>query len=100
MIAYRMKHLPTGLYFRPSTEVKITLGGHDHYVKTNLSKKGKIYSSKPTFNWIDPQFYNHVQFFNDKMIELLETGKSTFDGRWDRNSVYPFIEEDWIIEEL
>jgi len=36
---YRIKHKPTGLYFKPSK------GG------SNLSTKGKIYPSKPSLKW-------------------------------------------------
>lgn len=39
MIGYRIKHKPTGLYFKPSK------GG------SNLSAKGKIYTSLPSLKW-------------------------------------------------
>lgn len=36
--SYRLKHKPTGLYYKPAT-------GYD-WVKTNLSKTGKVYLTK------------------------------------------------------
>jgi hypothetical protein len=100
MICYRLKHIPTGLYYRPSAEVKLTIGGKYAYVKTNLSQKGKIYTSKPSLGWIDHGFYNHVQRMNDKMIELLADGKVSFDGRSDKHFLYPYVADEWVIEEV
>lgn len=61
MKCYRIKHLPTGLYYRPSSEVMIKCGDRKIYVKTNLSKKGKIYSTKPSESWFVGKIYNHLQ---------------------------------------
>jgi hypothetical protein len=98
MICYRLKHIPTGLYYRPSAEIQIAVGGKRQYVKSNHSKNGKIYATKPSLRWIEDGFYNHVQLLNDKMIELLADGKVTLDY-CHRNSFYPYVESDWIIEE-
>lgn len=48
MKVYRMCHLPSGLFFCPSREIKVKakdINGQERqiYVKSNLSKKGKIY---------------------------------------------------------
>jgi hypothetical protein len=40
MICYKIKHKPTGLYFKPSRG------------KSNLSTKGKLYSMQPNITWI------------------------------------------------
>lgn len=37
---YRIKHKPTGLYFKPSRG------------ESNLSSKGKIYTSLPSIKWV------------------------------------------------
>jgi hypothetical protein len=39
MKVYKLRHNPTGLFYQPSKG------------NGNLSKKGKIYSSKPKINW-------------------------------------------------
>ena len=99
MICYRLKHIPSGLYYRPSAELQIQVGGKRHYVKSNLSKKGKIYPQKPSLSWIDRGFYNHVQLQSDKMIDFLADGKVSLDGYRERNVLYPYVETDWVIEE-
>ena len=98
MITYRLRHIPTGLYYRPSGEVKFKMGNIQLYIKTNLSKKGKVYSSKPSLSWIKHGFYNHVQFKYDRMIEMLTDGKiDSFVSK--KKCLYPYVESDWIIEE-
>jgi hypothetical protein len=100
MKTYRIKHLPTGLYYHPSSEVQIKIGAKTHRTKTNLGKKGKIYPMLPTLKWISNSYYNHVQRVSDKMLELLEssTGDVSFDYR-DGWKTYPFVESEWLIEE-
>jgi hypothetical protein len=53
MNTYRIKHLPTGLYYRPSRELYVK-GNNPigKYVKYNLSKVGKVYNKKPTLDWL------------------------------------------------
>ena len=101
MIVYRMKHLPTGLYYRPSADVKIVIGGLNYYTKTNLSKKGKLYLMKPSFLWLKHGYCNHIQQLNVKMIQLLESENGKiYWGRKDSFTRFPFIESEWIIEEI
>ena len=40
MLVYKIKHIPTGLYYTPSKG------------NGNLSAKGKMYSTKPTLAWV------------------------------------------------
>lgn len=42
MTFYKMMHIPSGMFFKPSK----------HNSKANLSKKGKVYQMKPTLKWI------------------------------------------------
>jgi hypothetical protein len=56
MPAYRIKHLPTGLYFCPSRHIKVG----DGYVKSNLSRTGKAYLKKPTLRFLGDTVYNHL----------------------------------------
>lgn len=45
---YKIRHIPTGLFYKPSK----------HMAKSNLSKNGKIYNSKPTLKWLG-DIYQH-----------------------------------------
>jgi len=45
---YRVKHVPTGLYYCPSRNVRVTNNeGRRVGVRSNLSKKGKVYDKDP-----------------------------------------------------
>jgi hypothetical protein len=58
---YKLKHIRTGLYYCPSRSVQskiafVKQGWLDstpqkHYIKSNLSKKGKVYQTKPSEDW-------------------------------------------------
>lgn len=55
---YRIKHLPTGLYFIPSRLIKIKTGYDSYdYQKSNLSKTGKVYTRKPSLAYLGDVFY-------------------------------------------
>ena len=59
MRPYRIKHIPTGLYFTPG------------WYRTNLSFKGKIYKSK--LNVLDYYWYGLIPiviFRNSKVAEV------------------------------
>lgn len=65
MRCYKLRHIPTGLYFIPSRQVSVRLKDkngevHHHWVKSNLSKKGKVYAQRPTLKWLGNIFYNHI----------------------------------------
>lgn len=47
-IFYKLKHIPTGLFFKPSAA---------NYKKENLSKIGKVYQKKPSLSYIGRRFY-------------------------------------------
>ena len=52
MKVYKVRDKITGLYYCPARKVKV---GKD-YIRSNLSKKGKIYQSNPL---------KHILFFDD-----------------------------------
>lgn len=99
MPAYRLKHKPTGLYYIPSRDVKVkTPDGFVDFVKSNLSKKGKIYFSTgkgkggPTANWRD-HYYDHTRLVKSD------------DHRWGNSYHYvptldTYRDEDWELEEV
>lgn len=98
MKVYRIKHLPTGLYYRPASQAKITFPGdtyecggktypRPYYVKTNLSKKGKVYSPKPSLKWIGDRIYSHMVPCKSALTRYNEY-------------MIPAPESDWLIEEV
>jgi hypothetical protein len=103
---HRIRHIPTGLFYRPSTEVKIkgvrVSDGQrlSVYTKTNLSKSGKVYNRRPTLKHISGSIYNHVvtqQFF----VEYLRTERpSSYNQFSMRNKAHPSPESDWQIEKF
>jgi len=54
MVAYRIRHIPTGLFFAPSRLVKAPDG---EYEKSNFSKKGKAYMRRPSLNYLGEKVY-------------------------------------------
>lgn len=57
---FRLKDPVTGLYYCPSREIKIkTPDGKSKYVKSNLSKKGKVYFK--SYNDNEREILDHTQ---------------------------------------
>ena len=93
---YKLLHKPTGLYFCPSREVK----GHwtnpddgrefSNYVKSNLSKTGKIYNKRPSFKYIGVTFWNH--------LEAYPSSQAVYP--WLVSRLFTFRESEWEIVEL
>jgi len=73
MKVYKIKHIPTGLFFTP------TKGGG------NFSHKGKIYTSLPSLKWLDKnvriKFYieNAERQINKTLIEHFSIDLSKYD---------------------
>jgi hypothetical protein len=67
--AYRIKHIPTGLFYCPYRMVKANFS--DYQTKTNLSKVGKIYPKKPTLKFIGEGYYSH--FSPHTLVPFVET---------------------------
>jgi len=72
---WRLKHLPTGMYFKPSK----------HMNKCNLSEKGKVYTSKPTIKWCGGA-YHHPD--------------DTPEKRWKHHPNRPVVESEWKAERV
>lgn len=91
MTTYRMKHIPTGLYYCPARkiQVKFKLGESlvNSYPKSNLSKKGKVYLGVPSIKWISDMFYDHT----------LPITKQYYSGS---GPMRKFISSEWEIEEV
>jgi hypothetical protein len=81
MTVYRIKHLPTGMFYCPSREIQVaTADGRKRYVKSNLSRNGKLYSKTPSLLFIGKRFYNHMASKGETVTQ-------------------PFEESQWRIEE-
>lgn len=59
---YKIRHIPTGLYFKPN--------GNSHVGKTNLTPQGKTYSKKPSFTYLGKTVY----FNKPEYSEVLNNG--------------------------
>lgn len=61
LLLFRIKHKSTGLYFCPSRSISVkTEDGRREWVKSNLSKKGKVYIKYPSLKWCE-SIYDHTQ---------------------------------------
>jgi hypothetical protein len=95
-VVYRIKHIPTGMYFCPSREVKVKLDGDSSYyeksgrhIKSNLSKTGKSYLKKPTIKQIGSHYYTH-----------LITGVRQLSNGMGNYAMLPVLPNEWVIEEI
>lgn len=103
MKCYRFKHVPTEMYFRPSrheVQIKRPLDPGEKYpryayVKTNLSKKGKVYSSMPSWSWLGGRYYNHLV-----AKKLFCTTELKNLPQWQKSVSMPVLRSEWIIEEV
>ena len=89
MKCYRIKHIETGLYYRPC----VGTGIH----KTNLGIKGKVYTSYPKKSPVWEKGY--IVNISEKQIQEfphLVLAKYKFYGE---NGVYA-AEQTWEVEEL
>ena len=81
---YRIRHKETGLYFCPSR--RIYNKKYKGYVKSNLSKSGKIYHSKPSVAWYRT-YYNpyregvvpKLRYRDLERAITVETGEEDFE---------------------
>lgn len=75
---YKIRHKETGLFYRPNQ------GSYSG--KTNLSKNGKVYQSKPSFKHLIGNYYHPL-------------AKNEKPNQWERFEIRPFIPEEWEIIE-
>lgn len=91
---YRLKHVPTGLYFVPVRfKVIKDSRGYSHSVKSNFSEKGKIYNQKPCFEWLKHGLYSH--------FHVKWNWSHTYNYEIpERNNLIPYNVDEWVIEEI
>lgn len=96
VIPYRLKHVPSGLYYQPHK-----------YRGSNLSKKGKVYMTKG--NILSIAYFSNgdtrktLTIFADKDSKILKEFRDSFD--WVESTSYnqmkaETLATDWINEEL
>jgi hypothetical protein len=96
---YRVKHKKTGLYFMKSHSVRVKYKDKDgvqreSYTKTNLSKKGRVYTSVPCSKWYVGHTYNHIEH-QRVCAEALEVRRTAYSNFTERTT-----EADWEVEEV
>lgn len=97
----RIKHIASGLYYRPSYHKAVKIKNHNGdnrtiYVKSNLSRNGKIYRAA-TLKWLRQGYYNHVVGG--------ETARKRIEGTdfyyySEREFPLDFDAKEWIVEDL
>jgi hypothetical protein len=92
---YRIRHIPSGLYFCPSREIRVRLEGDSsvfatgRYIKSNLSKTGKTYLRTPTLRFLGDCYYTHLI----RHVSELDQGIGN-------RCLRPVVESEWVIEEV
>jgi hypothetical protein len=74
MIFYKLRHIPTGLFFKPSK----------YGSKSNLSKNGKVYSTKPSLKYVSNGYHHPLK---------QKWPKANYEYR-------KYVEGDWEIVEI
>ncbi len=93
MKPYKLKHVPTGLYYQP----------HKHR-GSHLSKKGKIYQTNT--NGVESGNYGHKTFTiacekGSTIHKITESILSRTEARWATNQLRVETNfEDWVREEI
>jgi hypothetical protein len=95
-MVYRILHVPTGMYYCPSREVKVKLPDdqayHAHsgrYIKSNLSKTGKTYTKKPSLAYVGKYYYTH-----------LITSARELNGHAGAYCILPVVKSEWQVEQV
>lgn len=64
---FKIRHKPSGLYFRPSAS---------NYLKSNLSKNGKVYYRKPSLSYLGKSYYTGAKvlttYGNNKFNKIVQ----------------------------
>lgn len=88
---YRLKHIPTGLYFTPSKG------------KGNLSVNGKYYvGKKPSLDWVSVIRVIIYPYLSKALSKIHKLLIDVFGLDKDKKHIDVYLEtkpEDWVIEE-
>lgn len=93
--AYRIRHVPSGLYYCPTRQVRIQVpdGTPEQQqgmsVASNLSTDGKVYLRKPSLSYVGTYYSSH-----------LVTSVKQFAHSWPLCYRLPVQEDEWQIEQV
>lgn len=82
---YKIKHKPTGLFFKPSR----------YGSKSNLSKKGKVYNRRPTLRYLGEVYYHPYDGPRPDWSDQSRLATARRQGYEPR----PVVENEWEIVE-
>jgi len=95
MEVYKLKHIPTGLFYTPSRGAG------------NLSVTGKVYSTKPQLKWTSTIRIKFQKWGNRKftkrqqsLIDYFKLEQKTGLGYWSIDEYFNTKESDWEIIKL
>jgi hypothetical protein len=97
---YRIKHLPSGMYFCPSRKARVKLLDDSEvyqdliprYIPSNLSKDGKAYTRRPSLKQIlGTHYYTH---------HLVNSVEDLDHGMIGEYKMLEVMLDEWIIEEV
>ena len=90
MKVYRIKHVPTGMYFCPSRKISGKANKDWKIISvcyaSNLSNKGKLYTKKPSFGYVASGYYSHLDVY-------------PYSSYADP-ILHPYVAGEWVIEEI
>jgi hypothetical protein len=84
MTVYKLLHKPTGLYLCPARLIKSSID--DKYVKSNLSKDGKIYHTRPAIENVKNWYCNKAGYSH------------LYPNRTNRRNYTFFVEDIEVVE--
>jgi len=98
MTVYQIQHIPSGLYYCPVRDKKVMMQMADgtteaKYLRSNLSKMGKLYQKRPSMSWLGTIYYSHLV---TRQSEL----NSPHFSSYPKDCTRPVIESEWKIVEI
>lgn len=97
MRVYRLKHIPTGLYYIPNRRIRVKHPEDNKcwiYVESNLSKKGKIYHKVPSLKWFN-YYHDHTDLKTANLAWIGYTKRKEYKSR-----LKDTVETEWMVEEI
>jgi hypothetical protein len=79
---YKIRHIPTGWFFKPSK----------HGSKSNISKKGKVYQTKPSLKYLGDVYHHPAK--TDESVSRAYAGYENRKVRLDEWEIVEFEVEE------
>ena len=97
---YRVRHIPSGLFYRRCREAVIKGGKYTRHIKTNLTKTPHIYHVKPSIGMLSGTFYNHLEAQELANQRIAEGNRNDVFNWHYRDRIHPFLSSEWMVETL